>query len=971
MAVNRVNPFQEQYVDSFQGKNIDGDELQSLDTNSYLNIVSQYNIDDSGNLAGKVGSGVYVPNNPVPEDRSLQDPPPVDIIRVSNPVVLDVPAVGVDPRDVDVEVSPTGKLQRITVAPGRSDEIERRFSDRTRFSTAAPEDVIDPADRDDSTVDLSGFASRSDDGEMGPPIGLNRSARTVTKISNSKTASAINNGPFMEDLTKIEINTRPNELNKFSSYAYNIALYMINSRSYVDITKQPRAPQDVLDPTTGVSKLLMRSGGTGLDNFNTEFNNDFFIDDLEISSIAVGPSKFKHNTNATDIRFTITEPRGVTLLERLQDAAASVLVSTKERYIHAPYLLEISFKGYDEKGNSMPSDSTAKYIPIRITDMQFEVTASGTQYKVEAIPYANYAMGSIVSTIPFNIELSATTVGDIFSAGVLYETIEQRPVESRVQPFDQRAGTKTEIKKVKNKDNKAKNLGEVLTDYQKKRTKKTKVLSEKYNEDTKQGEIAENLIDAAATGYDTYKFLLAGEIANAKLNKQQLYDALNTPAPTEQKDKDSKDKSDRRQFDAFVQGAGQGVTLSKDLSTFKINAGTDISKLLNLVILHSDYMDQNIVDNPVETTSDGNGINWFKIRPIIESADGDGKGFDEKDGRYKYNITFAVEKNIIHYSDFPWARKSKPKGNGVHKKYDYLFSGSNTEVLNFDLKFRTAFMQVMSAGTGSPFANKRSNSTFAPLTKEVTQSIEGNTINGQDDIRGARAKDLFSSVMSDGVDMVELDLQIIGDPAYIPTSDAYWQDKVRNGETYVSAFMPDGTINYNVSAPYIQVNLKTPVDYNETTGLSNPNSYGNSSFSGVYRVTSVDSTFSGGQFQQRVNGIRTPLQPKEVGVIRDNQSAPNTERNVLALENASSGQQGKIQDTSTKGITNNIAKVVNVAASKDAYIDTLQDTPYTSPQVNNERTAQIAQQTDQSILTIDDPDNVSATQAWLSRWPTN
>ncbi len=82
MAVNRQNPFQKQYVDSFQGKNIDGDELQSLDTNSYFDIVSQYNIDDNGNLTSKVGSGVYVPNNPAPEDRSLveqPDPNPITI----------------------------------------------------------------------------------------------------------------------------------------------------------------------------------------------------------------------------------------------------------------------------------------------------------------------------------------------------------------------------------------------------------------------------------------------------------------------------------------------------------------------------------------------------------------------------------------------------------------------------------------------------------------------------------------------------------------------------------------------------------------------------------------------------------------------------------------------------------------------------------------------------------------------------
>ena len=63
----------------------------------------------------------------------------------------------------------------------------------------------------------------------------------------------------------------------------------------------------------------------------------------------------------------------------------------------------------------------------------------------------------------------------------------------------------------------------------------------------------------------------------------------------------------------------------------------------------------------------------------------------------------------------------------------------------------------------------------------------------------------------------------MGDPAWIPTSDAYWQDKVRKGESYTTPFMPDGTINYNLTQPFIQLNLKTPVDYDNTTGLQDPN----------------------------------------------------------------------------------------------------------------------------------------------------
>ena len=764
----------------------------------------------------------------------------------------------------------------------------------------------------------------------------------------------------MEDLSKIQINPRPNELNRFSSVTYNIALYIMNSKSYVNMLTQPRSPQVALSPPN--SYLLMRSGGVGLDGGGTDFSNDFFIDDLEISNVAVGPNKFKANTNATDIRFTITEPRGVTLLERLQRVAGTVLASTREKYIHAPYLLEITFKGYDENGTPLPTSSAAKYIPIRLIDMQFDVTASGTQYKVQAIPFANHAMGSIMSTIPFNVELKASTVGDIFSAGVIVEETVQTTETARVQPFDSRAGTRERIVK-KKKKSQAKNLAEILTDYQKKRTLESTTLVDK------NFEVKEQPVPPAAEKYDTYKFLIAQNIASAKLNLTGLYDALNTPAPTEDsKEKTDKTKSDKRQFDAYVRGISQGITLDKETQTFKINAGTDITKLLNLVILHSDYMDQNIVDNPSQQVSEGGGIDWFKIRPIIESAESVGGGMDNKDGRYKYLITYAVEPNKIYYSDFPWAKKSKPTGVGVHKNYDYLFSGTNTEVIDFDLKFRTAFIQVMTAGTGSPFGNKTADEHFAGIVKELPQSAEGNTINSQDGMKRARAKDLFSSVMSDGVDMIDLNLQIIGDPAFIPTSDAYWQDKVRTGQQYTEAFMPDGSINYNLTPPFVQVNLKTPVDYDETSGLANPNRYGNSSFSGVYQVTSVDSTFSGGRFEQRINGFRAMLQPTSGGVARSEAQTAGKERTAFAKEAANSFAGGNLLgefDTTPK-TNSGVATVVNTAASEDAY--NYEDTPYTSPTVNNARTQQIARdQQDRTVPTITDNDPTQS-EAWASRY---
>ena len=891
-------------------------------------------------------------NNPVTEDRSLFEQPPANPINIpAGTPVTD--AAKIDWSDVVVDDGLNDNAENFA----NVEPIGQTSYPYKKPTQDAPEEVF--VDNDEVQSGVSGGAVGGSDGsDTGAPGGLNEDPKSVTKVNNAKDATGIDGAKptFDADLSKIEINPRPNELNKFSSVTYNIALYMINSKSYVNLMSAPSTPEAVLQD----SILLMRSGGVGRDNQDNELaaslgiDNSFFIDDLEVTTISAGPSKYKQNTNATDVRFTITEPRGVTLLEKLQTAAKITLASTKEQYIHAPYLLEIKFKGYDELGQPIVAPSKPKYIPIKINDISFEVTAMGTVYSVTAMPFAHKLFGQINSTIPMNIELTAGTIGNIFSDPIqnfTTETVETR-VSGSAPPNQQPETIKTE--KVKYGDS-YKTLGDALTDYQKKRTKETvKVSKEREGPRGPSGGFTEEKIPAAAKGYDTYSFTLATEIANAKLNVDAIFDALDSPTPTGQKKDDG--KANLSQFQAYAQGFKGSVSIDKDKKTFKINAGTDITKLLNLVIMHSDYMDKNIIENPEQAAASGEPIKWFRVKPIIKSAEGDGKGYDDKDGRYKYHIEYVVEPSVIYYHDFPWAKKSKPSGNGVHKVYDYIFSGKNTEVLTFDLKFRSAFMQTMTAGTGSPFANKNADNPFIPQVKEQPQSTEGNTTNGADNLTRARAKDLFSTVMSDGVDMVELSLGIIGDPAYFTTSDFYWQDRVRQGRQYTEAFMPDGTINYELSQPYVQVNLKTPVDYDDISGLANPNTATNSSFSGVYKVTEVVHNFSSGLYQQTLKGIRAPLQPDEVGVARSKEDNKSKERAALQKDeekaNSPTGTSSN-PDTESTGITNQKATVVNSAASEDAYGET---PPYTSATVNNARTAEIARGPDQSVQTIPDVD---------------
>jgi len=171
-----------EFINSFQGKNIDSAELQNLDNNSYFDIVSRYNVSDDGVLTSKIKPRYNNSfNNPAPEDPSRFDPPPPDPIRITRPDALDVPASTLEYSTLPQ--SEIDKLQRIVINPGREYETNSRYGDRGRFEQFdAPEENIDSADIAEATFDLANYSSKNSGGVLGPPIGLNESAKLKKTI---------------------------------------------------------------------------------------------------------------------------------------------------------------------------------------------------------------------------------------------------------------------------------------------------------------------------------------------------------------------------------------------------------------------------------------------------------------------------------------------------------------------------------------------------------------------------------------------------------------------------------------------------------------------------------------------------------------------------------------------------------------------------------------------------------------------
>jgi hypothetical protein len=119
---------------------------------------------------------------------------------------------------------------------------------------------------------------------------------------------------------------------------------------------------------------------------------------------------------------------------------------------------------------------------------------------------------------------------------------------------------------------------------------------------------------------------------------------------------------------------------------------------------------------------------------------------------------------------------------------------------------------------------------------------------------------VFHDAITRGVDMMKLNMEILGDPYYIA------QRGMGNYTSKPSAFQnlnKDGTVNHQNGEVHISVNFRTPIDINQGSGLYNfagSKSAPVVQWSGLYRVISVVSIFEGGQFKQRLMGNRVTQQ---------------------------------------------------------------------------------------------------------------
>lgn len=242
------------------------------------------------------------------------------------------------------------------------------------------------------------------------------------------------------------ITPQPNVLDDFPSYTYSISWYLLVPDTYKTLMESknrtlqgfqllaqsggapggvagrtgPADPQELQQEADGASTAYATAGR------NPYFNLDYYIDNLELESKIVGQAtRLCHNV--MDMKFTVTEPNGVTLLNNLYQAVNELYKTSNLPYTKAQYCLVIRFYGYDDNGNLVTklgkrtptTDSRAvveKFYPFMIKSLKFRLANKLVEYTIEGAPLSHQiGFTQNLGVIKTPIELAGSTVTDVLT----------------------------------------------------------------------------------------------------------------------------------------------------------------------------------------------------------------------------------------------------------------------------------------------------------------------------------------------------------------------------------------------------------------------------------------------------------------------------------------------------------------------------------------------------------------------------
>lgn len=231
-------------------------------------------------------------------------------------------------------------------------------------------------------------------------------ASALSSISSAVSGVLSALSPIFKDMPGVKLPLK-NPLFAYASYDYVLGIGVLtdNDVNFPDSSymANKRIP------------LICKSANSDSNNrIQTPYGKfDFFIDNLVIESL-LGHEK-NNNTNATGIRFQITEPYSMGMfMISVQTAAYQ---AGWPNWREAPFLLTIDFRGNKETGQMDNISGTARKMPFKFTQIGMRVTGSGSIYTCEAVPYNQTALTSKHANLRSDVSVKGTTVIEMLQTG--------------------------------------------------------------------------------------------------------------------------------------------------------------------------------------------------------------------------------------------------------------------------------------------------------------------------------------------------------------------------------------------------------------------------------------------------------------------------------------------------------------------------------------------------------------------------
>ena len=628
---------------------------------------------------------------------------------------------------------------------------------------------------------------------------------------------------------------------------------------------------------------------------NKYFSPEYYVDNFNMRTI-IQPTPQVGNSNAVSIEFEIYEPYSMGLL--LQSMQNSAIAAGYANYLdNAPYVLRLDITGFDVNGKVL-STVDPKFFVCRLTKVAFEVTESGSIYQVKATPYNHAAYSDITNTLYRDIAITPGAEGN------LKELLQSGPNslvaflnKNEEKLVDEGKITFPDIYEIQFPSVGAQFSGvdsSVQTPNSATAGQGQRQTSVGGNKTGVTNSNLRNPIGESTFGFDATQ---GGNFNFAK--------------DTDTRDEDGRVVRDKMKIDV-------------NKRTFHFTQAQSITDIITQSVLSTEYAAQAIDADKLEKGF----VKWFRLDVQVELLD-----YDPLIGDYARKITYRVIPYKVHHTVF---RNPSTPGLGyddlqsqIVKKYQYIYSGQNVDILTFDIEINNLFyvgINPTEESSSKDLQNQNQGGaaeqkvqTYKPAEGSDKKAQAGNLNSGRprkaqtSRIRGgADAKtsaklvaERFHDAFINGssADLVTVNLEILGDLYYLQ------QSELTNNfaQPLTSQILEDGTMNHMDNPVFIYLTFRSPADLNTNTGLYEfPDGGKESVFSGIYRVTMVDNVFEGGVFKQTLKCLRMPGQSSDF----DGESLNQNESQALATT------KGEVKPPETSHVDDNIKrKIVDINAA--------------------------------------------------------